>query len=110
MPFYEACRSKERKKEKYGGKERERERRKSETSHRHCACCSSLFVERQRTRNNFSEGTPRPVHVGIELPPAFRYPVSRAWSAIRESFFLPARLVPPRVRLLFDARMNLGKY
>jgi hypothetical protein len=31
---------------------------------------------RQRTRNNFSEGTGAgELHVGIELPPAFRYPV-----------------------------------
>ncbi|TGZ52194.1 hypothetical protein DBV15_03753 [Temnothorax longispinosus] len=83
--------SRERERERERKRERER-REKSETSHRHRACCLPLFVGRQRTRNNFSEGTPRPVHVGIELPPAFRYPVSRAWSAIRE---LPARLVPP---------------
>lgn len=67
-------------------------------------------------------------HVEIELRTAFRYPVSRARSAIRDCSFGPPpspflRILPPsplfrpflranlpRVRLLFDARMNLGKY
>jgi len=48
-----------------------RERRRSRRRRRR-----SPFILRQRTRNNFSEGTGAgELHVGIELPPAFRYPV-----------------------------------
>jgi len=112
MPFYmkSVARKKEREKREKE-KENERERERSETSHSHRSCRSSFFIGRERTRNNFSERTPRPVHVGIELPSAFRYPVSRAWSAIRESLFLPACLVslsrPPLVRRANESRQIL---
>lgn len=87
-------RERERENERNGEKERKERRRKKTYN---VVTVSLPFLGLQRTRNNFSEGTPRPVHVGIELPPAFRYPVSRAWSAIRESLELGSTRSVPRL-------------